>query len=695
MHPFSNAMPARRSRLACGLALAATILCAGAAAAARLVAVGDVHGDLAAFTEVLRAADVLDEADAWRGGDAWVVQVGDLLDRGPQLRGALEFAMALETKAAAAGGRYVQLLGNHEVMNVLGDLRYVTAENFAEFADAGSEERRQRAWREFRDWQRRRSARLGLPTPSLGSAAKKEWLAGHPPGWLEHREAFAPGGRYGRWLRERPSLLVVDRTLLVHGGLAPAAAESTLEAIDRRVHDEIRRFDELRDQLVEHDVVRPFFDLPDMILAARDELAALERAAASESAERGRESAAAAARRPLLDELLAWDTWSIHSAEGPLWFRGYSRWSDEEVAERLPALLSAFDVERVVVGHTPQAGGRIRMRLDGALFLIDTGMLASYVEGGRGSALEIVDGAISAIYAGEPTELLWGSPAAVAATTVAATPTAEATAPAASSDPSRRSWLGPDGGSLPFPDDDALVEFLATAPVVDDVPIGEGITRPRRLTLERDEVRARATFRTVEEERKIARLDGGRREMNFRDYYGFEPAAYQLGLLLGLDNIPPSTPRRVKREPGSVQLWIEGATTEKRRLEAGTKPPHSVRWLRQLQMMMIWDDLVGNTDRNQGNILFDSDWQMWLIDHTRAFRQSTDLVHAEKITWCEQGFYDRLRAVTDDEIRERMRGLLRPGEIRGILERRSKLVRVLETLVRERGAGAVLFRWDS
>jgi hypothetical protein len=692
----------RRRRLAGACALACAFLVASSAPAARIVAVGDVHGDIPAFAAVLRAAEVLDEDDVWRGGERWLVQVGDLLDRGPQMRSALDFAMSLEAQAEAAGGRYVQMLGNHEVMNLVGDLRYVVAENFAEFADPDSEKRRESAWHDYRDWQRRRARRLGLRKPELGAAARDQWLALHPPGWLEHRAAFSAEGAYGRWLRGRPSLLVVDRTLFVHGGLAPSIAGQSAAEIDARVHEEIRRFDELRGELAELDVVLPFFDLPEIILAARDELAGLERAAKASPG-----AAAEVRRRRRLEEMLAWDTWSIHSQEGPLWFRGFSHWSDEEVAERLPPLLAAFDVDRFVVGHTPQANGLVRMRLDGALFLVDTGMLTSYVEGGRGSALVIEDGAVvRAVYPGEPPTTLWSAPAAAAV--VASTSPFAAAASLAPADegvadratpttiaaaPAPRRFLGPDGEPLPFADDDALLEFLASAPVVEVKEIGEGITRPRRLTLERDGVRVRGLFQTVHEQRRVAHVAPGRREANFRDFHGFEPAAYRLGRLLGLTNIPPSTSRRFDGDSGSIQLWIEKATSEKERAKAGTAHPDLLRWKRELQVQLVWDALVGNTDRNQGNFLYGPDWRLWMIDHSRAFRTSGDLVAADKIIWCERRLFERLREVSDDEIRAAVDEPLRANEVRALLARRKKVVAHLEELVRAKGEATVLFEW--
>jgi hypothetical protein len=101
----------------------------------RVVAVGDVHGDVDALKEVLRLAGLIDAKDRWVGGKAHLVQTGDIPDRGDHTRAAFELLMRLEVEARKAGGRVHPLLGNHELMNMRGDLRYVTPGEFASFAD--------------------------------------------------------------------------------------------------------------------------------------------------------------------------------------------------------------------------------------------------------------------------------------------------------------------------------------------------------------------------------------------------------------------------------------------------------------------------------------------------------------------------------------------------------------------------------
>jgi Calcineurin-like phosphoesterase len=172
---------------------------------ARVVAVGDVHGDAEALTQVLRLAGLLDEKGRWSGGKAHLVQTGDLADRAPRTRDCYELLMRLEREALAAGGRVHVLLGNHEVMNMLGDLRYVTPEELASYADQS-------------------------PAPDV---------PGTPRGLAGHRVAFGPGGRYGSWLRGRPGVLRIDGTLFMHGGLQPAVPARTLAELNRWVRQDL------------------------------------------------------------------------------------------------------------------------------------------------------------------------------------------------------------------------------------------------------------------------------------------------------------------------------------------------------------------------------------------------------------------------------------------------------------------------
>lgn len=161
-------------------------------AAQRIVAMADWHGDLEAARKALRLAGAIDADDRWIGGDLVVVQLGDQLDRGDQEQAILDLIDRLEDEAAAAGGALYALLGNHELMNVAWDFRYVT--------DGG--------WADFRD--------AGIAVDPADSA-----LAQFPPEHRARAAAFRPGGRYAVEMADRRVALIIGRNLFVHGGIRP------------------------------------------------------------------------------------------------------------------------------------------------------------------------------------------------------------------------------------------------------------------------------------------------------------------------------------------------------------------------------------------------------------------------------------------------------------------------------------------
>ena len=283
----------------------------------------------------------------------------------------------------------------------------------------------------------------------------------------------------------------------------------------------------------------------------------------------------------------------------------------------------------------------------------------------------------------------------------AAAPVALATEPAptlAGLSPSRRVAQGPvsrfmlpDGRPLPFANVEELREFLRTAPIIEREDIPTGSTNPERLTLERDGVRLRAIFRDVDVERERYRLRDGTFYMNFRDNALFEVAAYELARLLGIDNLPPAVGRVIDSQRGSVQLWIEGEVmTETDRIERRLVSPSALRWRNQMQVLRNFDYLIGNHDRNTGNLLIDGSWNIWLVDHTRTFQLAREDVEPDRVQVCPIGLFDRMRALTDEEVRPLLDDYLRPAEIDGIFRRRDNLVAHIERLIQERGRGAVL-----
>ena len=199
----------------------------------RVVAVGDVHGDHDAFVAVLRDAGLVDAKLKWTGGKAHLVQTGDRIDRGPDSRKVMDLLQRLEKEAKKAGGVVHALLGNHEAMNMLGDLRYVIPAEFAAFRATDSERRREQLWQAVQ------AERKKKEEPPLADEDRKRFEAEHPLGWVEHRVAYAPDGTYGAWLRRENTVIRIGTTLFLHGGISPKYADFSLRDLNERIRTEL------------------------------------------------------------------------------------------------------------------------------------------------------------------------------------------------------------------------------------------------------------------------------------------------------------------------------------------------------------------------------------------------------------------------------------------------------------------------
>ncbi len=177
------------------------------AANARIVAIGDLHGDLGATRQALQLAGAIDESDHWIGGDLILVQTGDQLDRGDGEQAILELLDRLQDEAITAGGRFHILNGNHELMNARPDLRYVTKGGFADFQDA------------------------------VIITEEDSLLLAHEPGQRARVAAFRPGGPFALLLAEQPVILVIEDNVFVHGGVLPMHLDYGIDRLNREVRD--------------------------------------------------------------------------------------------------------------------------------------------------------------------------------------------------------------------------------------------------------------------------------------------------------------------------------------------------------------------------------------------------------------------------------------------------------------------------
>jgi calcineurin-like phosphoesterase family protein len=306
--------------------------------APRIVAIGDVHGDYGQFITLLQQAGLTDAKGKWTGGKAHFVQTGDLPDRGPDTRKIVDLMMRLEKQARKAGGRVHALIGNHDAMNIYGDLRYVTPGEYDAFKTGNSQQVRDSFWERHAD-------ELKKQEQPYDEAVKAAWYDEHPLGYFEHRLAWGPKGKYGKWVMSHNTVVKVNDTLFLHGGIGPRLAESSLKEINETVRSELEDFSLLRDGLAIAD-------------------------------------------------------------DGPLWYRGLAQGNEEELTPHVDATLTHYGVKRIVVGHTPTVG-TVVPRFGGKVLMIDVGLAQYY--GSRMACLVIENDQPFTLHRGKQLKLPAGS----------------------------------------------------------------------------------------------------------------------------------------------------------------------------------------------------------------------------------------------------------------------------------------------
>lgn len=281
---------------------------------ARVVAVGDLHGDYDQYLRVLADAGLVDERGRWSGGETHLVQTGDVPDRGPDTRRILDHLEKLKKEARKKGGAVHTLVGNHEAMNVYGDLRYVTQGEFDAFRGKQSERLWQLQWEHHLRTMQERDPEAFAALDQ--EAFRKEWEQQYPLGWVEHRSAWAPQGEYGSLVMANPVVLQINDTLYLHGGLSAKYCKLSLAEVTEQVRAGMANFNHEQPGIVE-------------------------------------------------DEL------------GPLWYRGLASDDEALRGPMVTAILARYGAARMVVGHTVTQG-IVWPRFDGRVILNDVGIAAYY-----------------------------------------------------------------------------------------------------------------------------------------------------------------------------------------------------------------------------------------------------------------------------------------------------------------------------
>jgi len=234
-------------------------------------------------------------------------------------------------------------------------------------------------------------------------------------------------------------------------------------------------------------------------------------------------------------------------------------------------------------------------------------------------------------------------------------------------------------------------EYLLKAKIVNTKDLSVGVTNSKKATMDDGKFQHDAHIQTIEVSKASYQTQRGT-ELNFRDSYKYNMAAYELAKILDLDMIPPSVERKVGGQTAAVTWWVDNtAMTELDRTRKGQQPPDLDSWNKQMYVVRVFDQLIYNTDRNLGNLVITNDWQIWMIDHTRAFRMMKKIDNPKNLVQCDRKLLAKLRELDKNVLKQRLSKYLTGMEIDGLVGRAQVIVKFFDDEVAKKGEGAVLY----
>ena len=281
----------------------------------RVIAIGDLHGDYEQYLKVMVLAGLVDKKGKWSGGKTHLVQTGDIPDRGADTRKILDHLSGLKKQAKKKGGYVHMLIGNHEAMNVIGDLRYVDPGEYQAFVDSKSTRSRKLLWKRHISTIRNDDPQKYLDLDI--DVYRRQWEQKIPLGWVEHRNAWSIKGKYGKLILANSVAVQVNDTIFLHGGISSKYCRYSLESLTRQTHAALKKY-------------------------------------------------------------ATQDTVILEDPLGPLWYRGLAQESEKgDFGNTLTQILERYGANRIVVGHSP-TGGIVWPRFDQRVIVNDTGIASPY-----------------------------------------------------------------------------------------------------------------------------------------------------------------------------------------------------------------------------------------------------------------------------------------------------------------------------
>lgn len=241
----------------------------------------------------------------------------------------------------------------------------------------------------------------------------------------------------------------------------------------------------------------------------------------------------------------------------------------------------------------------------------------------------------------------------------------------------------------PFASREEIEEFLQNARIVKAKGTGIGITNPLKLTLDDGRVQHFAVFKSIDERKPGATQLAASTEIDFKDSWMFEVAAYELDKLLGLDMVPVTIERTYNGHKGSLQFWIDNCIMESDRLKRKLNPPDPTSWKQQIFKVRVFDNLVYNIDRNLGNLLITPEWKCYMIDHSRSFKNVDALKSPKDLTYFSRSLIESLQKLDEQTVKTRCEKYLTLYEVKTMLRRRDRIIQLYTSLLAEKGESIV------
>lgn len=247
------------------------------------------------------------------------------------------------------------------------------------------------------------------------------------------------------------------------------------------------------------------------------------------------------------------------------------------------------------------------------------------------------------------------------------------------------------GDSVPKPTEAEKEQFLKVAKITKTRQASKGVTGSSRVTMTDGRMTHDAHVQCIDESKHEFVTDRGT-ELNFKDSYKFNIAAYRLSRMLGIENLPVTVERKVLGKTCAVDWWVDDVMMdEAKRKEKKMQAPDPEHWNNEMYVVRVFDQLIFNVDRNLTNLLILNNWDIVMIDHSRSFRLAHTLENPKNLVRCDRTLLDNLRALNKDNVAKALIPYCTKSEVEGVMARRDVIVKFFDDQVKEKGADTILY----